>query len=110
MIGQKRVEMLLPAIGAMFGVQAVGTVLGAWRNNLLEKVGQEMVWRLRNDVYAKLQRQSLSYHHENRIGDLVSRAMGDIEQLQEIAVQGTDSIIANALTFAWVAGILLVYN
>lgn len=109
-VGKKRSEMLVPAVIAMFCVQAVGTVLGAWRNNILEKVGQEMVFSLRNDVYSKLQRQSLSYHHENRAGDLVSRAMGDIDQLQEVAVQGTDSIIASALSFLWVAGVLLAFN
>lgn len=109
-IGKRRVDALPPAIVAMFVVQAIGTVLGAWRNNILEKVGQQMVFQLRNDVYSKLQRQSLSYHHENRAGDLVSRAMGDIDQLQEVAVQGTDSIIANGLSFLWVAAVLLSYN
>ena len=109
-IGEKRVDMLLPAVATMFAVQALGTVLGAWRNNLLEKVGQEMVFDLRNQTYAKLQRQSLSYHHDNRSGDLVSRTMGDIDVLQEVAVQGTDSIIANGLSFLWVAGVLISYN
>ncbi|MDF2439050.1 MAG: ATP-binding cassette, subfamily bacterial MsbA [Abditibacteriota bacterium] len=109
-IGKQRTDMLLPAIATMFGVQAVGTVLGAWRGNLLEKVGQNLVWNLRNETYAKLQRQSLSYHHENRAGDLVSRTMGDIDQLQEVAVQGTDSIIANGLSFLWVAGILISFH
>ena len=109
-VGKKRVDMLLPAVLAMFVVQALGTVLGAWRNNILEKVGQEMIFALRNDVYSKLQRQSMSYHHENRAGDLVSRAMGDIDQLQDVAVQGTDSIIASALSFLWVAGVLLAFN
>ena len=109
-IGKNRPEMLLPAIGVMFAVQAVGTVLGAWRNNILEKVGQEMVFDLRNQTYAKLQRQSLSYHHDNRSGDLVSRTMGDIDVLQEVAVQGTDSIFANGLSFLWVASVLISYN
>ncbi|MDQ3814013.1 MAG: ABC transporter transmembrane domain-containing protein, partial [Armatimonadota bacterium] len=94
-ITRRHVAMLLPAIAAMFTVQAIGTILGAWRANLLEKVGQCLVFSLRNETYAKLQRQSLAYHHEHRIGDLVARTMGDIDQLQEVAVQGTDSLIAN---------------
>jgi ABC-type multidrug transport system fused ATPase/permease subunit len=109
-IGQRRIDALPLAVGVMFGVQAIGTVLGAWRGNLLEKVGQNLVWELRNEVYAKLQRQSLSYHHQHRAGDLVSRTMGDIDQLQEVAVQGTDSVIANGVSFLWVAGILITLN
>jgi ABC-type transport system involved in cytochrome bd biosynthesis fused ATPase/permease subunit len=55
-------------------------------------VGQRFVLDLRNRVYRKLQGQSLSYLHENRIGDLQARVMGDIDVLQEVAIQGTDLI------------------
>jgi len=109
-IGKRRVELLLPWIGAMFAVQALGSVLSALRSNLLEKVGQRLVYDLRRDVYARLQAQSLAYHHENRVGDLVSRAMGDIDQLQEVAVQGVDAVVANTLSFLYVAGVLLLLN
>jgi len=105
--GDRSLRTLALWVGAMFAVQAVAALLGAIRSNLLEKVGQRLVYDLRNDVYAKLQRQSLAYHHDNRVGDLVSRAMGDIDQLQEVAVQGVDSVIANALSFLYVAGVLL---
>jgi ABC-type multidrug transport system fused ATPase/permease subunit len=109
-IGKRQPQYLLPAVGAMFAVQALGSVLGAWRSNLLEKVGQRLVRDLRNDVYDKLQRQSLSYHHENRVGDLVSRVMGDIDQLQDVAVQGVDSVLSSLVSFLYVAGVLLLLS
>jgi ABC-type multidrug transport system fused ATPase/permease subunit len=109
-IMHRRVEMLLPAMGLMFLVQAVGTVIGAYRDNLLQKVGQRLVFELRNEVYEKLQRQSLGYLHDNRAGDLVSRTMSDVDVLQDVAVQGTDSIIANLFSFLFVAAILLTLN
>lgn len=109
-IMHRRVEMLLPAMGLMFLVQALGTVIGAFRDNLLQKVGQRLVFELRNEVYEKLQRQSLGYLHDNRAGDLVSRTMSDVDVLQDVAVQGTDSIIANLFSFLFVATILLMLN
>jgi len=109
-VGGRRSDLLLPAVGAMFAVQALGSLLGAWRSVLLERVGQRMVTDLRDAVYAKLQRQSLGWHAGHRSGDLVARAMGDIDQLQEVAVQGVDSVIANAVSFLYVAGVLLVLS
>lgn len=109
-VGKRKVEWLLPAVGAMFAVQALGSALGALRSNLLEKVGQRLVTDLRNAVYEKLQRQSLAWHQEHRAGDLVSRAMGDIDQLQDVAVQGVDSVVANALSFLYVAGVLIALS
>ncbi|MBW3625015.1 MAG: ABC transporter ATP-binding protein/permease [Armatimonadetes bacterium] len=109
-IGNRRVEMLLPALGAMFLVQAFGTVLGAWRTNVLDKVGQRLVFDLRNRVYEKVQGQSLEYLHERRAGDLLSRVMNDIDVLQEVAVQGTDALISNGLAFLFVAGVLITLH
>ncbi|GAB4451498.1 MAG: ABC transporter ATP-binding protein [Armatimonadaceae bacterium] len=109
-IGKRQLELLIPWVAAMFVVQALGTVMGAVRSNLLEKVGQRLVFDLRNKVYRRLQLQSLAYHHENRVGDLVSRTMADIDQLQDVAVQGVDSVIANLLSFLYVAAVLMTLN
>jgi ATP-binding cassette subfamily B protein len=109
-IGKRRVNMLLAAVGVMLAVQVIDTVLEGYRDNLLQKVGQRLVFDLRNQVYDKLQRQSLSYLHDNRVGDLVARAMGDIDVIQEVAVQGTDTIISNLLSFVYVAIILLLLS
>lgn len=109
-IGKHQYNLLLPAIGVMFAVQAVGTLLEAFRSNMLEKVGQKIVFALRNDVYSKLQRQSISYLHDNRTGDLISRTMGDVDVLQEVAVNGTDSVISNFLSFIYISAILINLN
>jgi ATP-binding cassette, subfamily B, bacterial len=103
-------NLLAPALAVMVGVQLAGALLNALRSNLLEKVGQCFVQDLRNEVYRKLQGQSLQYLHEHRSGDLVSRAMGDIDVLQEVAINGTDSILHNAYSFLIVAGSLIALS
>lgn len=109
-IGKHRVEMLIPALLLMFTVQGVGSLLDAVKSVLLERVGQRFVFDLRNAVYTKLQRQSLAYMSEHRTGDLISRAMGDVDVLQEVAFQSIDSVIGNTLSFLVVAGILIKLN
>ncbi|MBI3911170.1 MAG: ABC transporter ATP-binding protein [Armatimonadetes bacterium] len=106
-IAHGRLQWLLPAVGVMFAVHIFGVLIGALRANLLEKVGQRFVQDLRNAAYQKLQRQSLGYLYNNRIGDLQSRVMNDIDVLQEVAIQGTDSVLSNALSFVLVAGALI---
>jgi ABC-type multidrug transport system fused ATPase/permease subunit len=109
-IGRRQVDMLVPALLAMIAVGVLGAALSAFRTNLLEKVGQRFTMELRNEAYRKLQGQSIAYLHDNRVGDLQSRVMSDIDALQDVAIQGTDSVLANALGFLWVAGILLAIN
>lgn len=106
-IVKERPEWLLPAVGVMLAVHVFSQVIGALRSNLLEKVGQHFVQDLRNEVYAKLQNQSLGYFHENRTGDLQARVMNDIDALQDVALNGTDRVLANLFSFALVAGGLI---
>lgn len=104
---QRHTAMLGWALLLMLGVQAAATLLDAFKSVLLERVGQRFVFDLRNAVYEKLQNQSLAYIHENRVGDLIARAMSDVDVLQEVAFQSIDSVIGNTLSFLTVAGILI---
>ncbi len=95
-----RLHLLPAALGVMIGVHFLGTALSALHRNLLEKVGQRFVVDLRLAVYDKLQRQSVSFHHENRSGDLLSRAMNDIDAMQQAVIQGIDQVLSAFLRFA----------
>ena len=107
---KRQIRLFVPALLLMFAVQALASLIDACKSIVLERVGQKFVFDLRSAIYAKLQRQSLAYMQENRTGDLISRAMGDVDVLQEVAIQSIDSVIGNALSFLVVAGILLALN
>ena len=106
-IGRHRPNRLVWWLLLMFLIQGTATLLDAWKGIVLERVGQRFVFDLRNAVYEKLQRQSLAYGHENRTGDLIARAISDVDVLQDVAYQSIDSVIGNLLGFVVVAGILL---
>jgi ABC-type multidrug transport system fused ATPase/permease subunit len=109
-VTQQHPERLVPALLVMLAVHFVGSALGAFRSNVLEKVGQAFVQDLRNAVYARVQDQSLAYLQQHRSGDLVSRTMADVDVLQEVVISGTDSVLQNAYSFLIVAGSLLVMS
>jgi ABC-type multidrug transport system fused ATPase/permease subunit len=109
-IGHRHANLLLLWLLAMFLIQGAATLLDACKSVVLERVGQRFVYGLRVAIYEKLQRQSLAYAQENRTGDLISRAMGDVDVLQEVAFQSIDSVIGNTLSFLVVAGILIGLN
>lgn len=102
-----KVDLLLPALAVMVGVHLVGTALSALHRNLLEKVGQRFVVDLRLAVYEKLQRQSVAFFHANRTGDLLSRAMNDIDAMQQAIIQGIDQVLSAFLRFAVVVTAVL---
>ena len=49
----------------------------------MEKVGQGVLYDLRGDMFAHLQRQSVGFYDKTEAGRLISRVQGDVWQLQE---------------------------
>lgn len=92
---------LLASVLAWMGLFAVlGTALKAASTNLMERAAHKLVYRLRNDLYNKLQGQSLGYLHRQRTGDLMSRCVGDVEQVQQFIINGVDQVLAEGLIWA----------
>jgi ABC-type multidrug transport system fused ATPase/permease subunit len=107
---EKHYEWLLPALGVMLTVHLTGTGLGALRTYLLGKVGEWFIYDLRNAVYQKLQAQGIAYFHQRRSGDLISRAVSDIEAVRDAVVGGIDEVFSSLLSFLFVAGIIIALH
>jgi len=105
-----RGERLTWLIGLMTAIYLLGSVIRAVRGVLMGHVSQSFLLDLRNELYAKLQRQSLSYFHNHKTGDLNARVVNDVDALQEIAVHGTDQVLENALNFIGVCAVILTLN
>src|SRR5207248_4336893 len=73
---------------------------------ILNRAAQRFILGFRNRVYHKLQSQSLGYLQRQRTGDLMSRAMGDVDELQSFIVNGIDQIFSEALL--WSATVVIV--
>src|SRR5271166_2718622 len=92
----------------LFGlVDAALVYLG---NRLLLDAGQRVVFLIRFDLFAHLQRMSLEYHRRNRGGELMARLGGDVRQLQEfIAAIGID-FLPHAMTIIGIATVMFIVN
>ncbi|MEZ4736941.1 MAG: ABC transporter transmembrane domain-containing protein [Caldilineaceae bacterium] len=55
---------------------------------MAEKVSQELAFDFRNELFAKIQRLSFSYHDRNQTGQLMIRATDDVEKLRIFIGQG----------------------
>src|SRR6476620_10177596 len=70
---QQDVRLLLLVVCGMLAVTVATAVLGLGQTLISTRVGQEVMHRLRTDVFSHLQRQSLSFFTRNRADDFQSR-------------------------------------
>jgi ABC-type multidrug transport system fused ATPase/permease subunit len=94
-----RMSLLVSSIVWLFVIYLFGEILQTIQQNLMNRVAQRFIFNLRNRVYHKLQSQSLGYLQRQRTGDLLSRAIGDVDEVQTFIVNGIDVIIGEG--FVW---------
>jgi ATP-binding cassette subfamily B multidrug efflux pump len=70
-----------------------------------EKNSQAVAFDLRNDLFAKIQRLSFSYHDRNQTGQLMIRATDDVEKVRLFLGQG---LIQLAGAFILLTGTLII--
>jgi ABC-type multidrug transport system fused ATPase/permease subunit len=99
-------SLLLSSMVWLFVVYAAGETMGTLSTNLMNRVAQRFILVFRNRVYHKLQSQSLGYLQRQRTGDLMSRAMGDVDELQTFIVNSIDVVIGEGIV--WMATVVLV--
>ena len=94
-------------LAIMLVTYAIGLGLGAWQTYLLERAGQGFVRDIRVELFAKFERQSLSYHHDHSSGELVTRMTGDVDAMEQSVLQGLTTLLEEVVTFFVVAAMVL---
>lgn len=89
------VRLLVLSVAAMLGVAVVSAVIGVVQTWLSTTVGQRVMHRLRSDLFAHLQRQSIGFFTRTRGGEVQSRLVNDIGSMQGVVTQTATSIAAN---------------
>src|SRR5579863_3299514 len=89
-IGQNRIAELTPVMLGLVGAFLLRDVFGSLRiliNNALE---QNVIFDMRCDVYAHLQRLPVSYFDHRASGDLMTRVIEDVNSVERILIDGIE--------------------
>jgi ATP-binding cassette, subfamily B, bacterial len=84
--------------GGMVAVAALTAALGVVQTWVSTRVGQQVMHRLRTDVFTHLQRQSIAFFTKTRTGEVQSRITNDVGGLQSVVTSTATSIAANLTT------------
>lgn len=99
---------LLGALCLMtLGLGLTDALLDYAGNSLFYDAGQRLVFRLRHDLFAHLQRLSLSFHRRHRGGDLMSRLSGDVQKLQDLITAIGGDFIQHVMVMTGIAVVML---
>ena len=90
--------LLVWLVVGMVAVAAVTAALGVVQTWISTSVGQQVMHRLRTDVFAHLQRQSIGFFTRTRTGEVQSRITNDIGGMQSVVTSTATSVASNLTT------------
>ena len=73
-------------------------------------VGQGSLRRLRNDLFNKMQRLSLSYYSRHPLGVVMSRITNDVDTISEFVTMGIMTLVTDVLTLAVVIAMMFALD
>jgi ATP-binding cassette subfamily B protein len=87
-------SVMVIALGVAFLFDSLSNLLQGW---LMAGVSQRIVLRLRETLFAKLQKLSVAFFDLHTHGDLMSRLSNDIDNVSTTIAQSTTQLMSNAI-------------
>jgi subfamily B ATP-binding cassette protein MsbA len=100
----ERMLWVLPlAIILLFAVKGWATYVQAFN---MKRIGQAVVRDIRNDLFAHIQRLSLSFFHRHTTGSIISRFVNDILLVQESVTMALASLLRDTFIVFALVGVI----
>ncbi len=81
-----------------------------YQDYLFSRLGHQLVYTLRRELFAHLQQLSLSYYNRARTGELLNRVTSETEVFKDVLVESVLNSGAQVLTIISMFAILLLLN
>jgi len=109
-IGQNRVDLLTPMIIALVGAFLLRDLFSSLRIRINNTFEQNVIYDMRRDLYAHLQRLPVNYFDQRASGDLMTRVVEDVNALERVLIDGTEQGSVAVLSIVAVAGLMFATN
>src|SRR5688500_18999627 len=109
-IGKGRADLLAPAMLGLLGAFLLRDVFNSLRIRINNSFEQNVIYDMRRDVYARLQRLPIGYFDQRASGDLLTRVIEDVNSVERVLIDGTEQGSVALLGIAGVAVIMFATN
>ncbi|MCP9313089.1 ABC transporter ATP-binding protein [Liquorilactobacillus satsumensis] len=94
-----KIKVILLTVGGMYLVSAL---LGFFQQLIMANISQKIVFKLRADLKDKMQRLPINYYDTHSNGDIMSRAVNDMDNIAGTLQQSLAQMVTSIVTFVGV--------
>lgn len=86
----------------VFLMYIASAIFGFVQQFVMSRISQRTVYKLRRDLKAKMKRLPISYYDEHSNGDIMSRAINDMDNIAGTLQQSITQVVTSTVTFVGV--------
>jgi ATP-binding cassette subfamily B protein len=109
-IGQQRPERLFPLIAIGLAAFAAQNGLNSLRIVFNNHFEQRVIFDLRSELYAHIQKLPLHWFDNRSTGDIMTRLIEDVTNLERVLIDGIEQGTVAILQILVVSGLMLAYS
>lgn len=98
-IDNHQIKLLVPLLLLMIGITLIRTIIRYSYQILFERISQNSLFELRNDLYQKLQVLDFDFFNHTRVGDIMARMTGDTDAIRHFLAWVTYNTLECILWF-----------
>jgi ATP-binding cassette, subfamily B, multidrug efflux pump len=103
----RKFQGLMLLVWLFVGVQFLRFVFAYLQAILINTVGQYVMFDLRRQLYAKLQRQEVAYYDRNPVGRIMTRLTSDVDALNELFTSGVTDVLGDLVMIVAIICVML---
>ena len=101
-------SLIIRLFAVYIGVLLIGTLCNAAQTWTLQKLGQSIIYRLRNEIFEHIHKLSLRFFDITPVGRIVTRVTNDVETLNELFSSVLVNMVKNVVKIAGISIVMLV--
>ncbi|MGA7733756.1 MAG: ABC transporter ATP-binding protein [Chloroflexia bacterium] len=105
-----RADLLLPIGLGVVASLALSFVFRYAQNYIMQIIGQNVMYDLRNNIFSHLQHQSLHHFDRNPVGRLISRLTNDVDALNEFIGSGVVTVVGDVVILVGVVSVMFIVD
>ncbi len=109
-ITKRRSELLTPVMLGLIGAFLLRDLFNSIRIRINNTFEQNVIFDMRREVYARLQRLPVNYFDQRASGDLMTRVIEDVNSVERVLIDGTEQGTVAILSIIGVLVILFSTN
>ncbi|EEO7554192.1 ABC transporter ATP-binding protein [Listeria monocytogenes] len=98
---QNKTNLLIPLLLIMIISTIIRTICRYTYQIMCERIGQNSLFRIREDLYKKLQLLDFDFFNNTRVGDIMARMTGDTDAIRHFVSWVSYNILENVFLFSF---------